>query len=181
MTLAAILAAIQDSVHFYTELKYYPLQPALHQREKEGVMQVMAKKAQERIQPDGNPREGGSGGGILVVEDDEDIREAFKEALELEGYPVRTVSNGMEALELIRSGGAPDLIFLDMMMPVMTGWQFLELRSSDPVLAPIPIVVVSAAGERANVANIAGFIKKPADLEVVFSHANRHCKARKSA
>jgi len=64
--------------------------------------------------------------------------------LEEEGYIVACSTNGEEALRYLRSGHRPCLILLDLMMPVLDGWQFLDARRSDPLLSSIPVVVVSA-------------------------------------
>ena len=105
---------------------------------------------------------------ILIVDDDDDIRELLAEVLEDEGYRVATARNGLDALTQLRAGGArPSMILLDLMMPVMNGFQFLEAFRRDPALSPIPIAVVSAHGglgpaERAAIA--APILAKPLAL-----------------
>jgi signal transduction histidine kinase len=81
---------------------------------------------------------------ILVVEDDADIREALLGLLRDEGYDASACSNGLEALEHLRSGQRADAILLDLMMPVMNGWQFRVQQKRDPRLATIPVLVISA-------------------------------------
>jgi CheY-like chemotaxis protein len=81
---------------------------------------------------------------ILIVDDDRDIRESLGEILVHEGYHVVLAENGARALELIRRGPTPALVLLDLMMPVMSGWEFLELAENDLTLAEIPVLVVSA-------------------------------------
>jgi len=82
---------------------------------------------------------------ILVVDDDLDIREGLGTLLESEGYHVRLAENGAVALEAIRSPHKPDLMLLDLMMPVMSGFELLEmLEHGDPDLRALPIFVVSA-------------------------------------
>jgi CheY-like chemotaxis protein len=104
---------------------------------------------------------------ILVVEDDYSIREALREALELEGYLVATAQNGQEGLERMRKIPKPCLVLLDMMMPIMDGRQFLDGMLADVVLAPIPVVIVSAALGSQSILGAAAFIKKPVDLDVL--------------
>ncbi len=84
-------------------------------------------------------------GPILVVEDDQDIRETIATVLVEEGYPVVPVANGAEAIAYIRREGAlqPRLILLDLMMPVMNGWEFSAELRNDAGGAAIPIVVLS--------------------------------------
>lgn len=82
---------------------------------------------------------------VLIVEDDRDIRECMADALEVEGYSVALAGNGREALDLLRAGVRPDLILLDLLMPVMSGWEFRQEQLSDPLLSGIPVVVVSAS------------------------------------
>jgi two-component system response regulator CpxR len=81
---------------------------------------------------------------ILVVDDDKDIRETLGEILLNEGYDVEMAENGARALDIIRRGPPPSLVLLDLMMPVMSGWEFLEMAEQDQELAEIPVLVVSA-------------------------------------
>src|SRR5215213_7431302 len=85
---------------------------------------------------------------ILVVDDDHAIRDSLTELLEDEGYVVARAENGQEALEFLRSNGAPCLILLDLMMPVMDGYEFMDRTQGDPQLADIPVVVITAASEQ---------------------------------
>src|SRR5262249_26330672 len=84
---------------------------------------------------------------ILLVEDDGDTRDGITPVLEGVGYKVESVTNGQEALDQLRTSTAPPcLILLDLMMPVMDGWQFRDEQQRDPFLSSIPVVVVSADG-----------------------------------
>jgi CheY-like chemotaxis protein len=86
---------------------------------------------------------------VLVVEDEPDIREAIAEALAAEGYAVRVAAHGRDAIDGLRDRVvSTDVIVLDMMMPVMDGWQFLAAKEADPVLARIPVIVTSAAPQK---------------------------------
>ena len=83
---------------------------------------------------------------VLIVEDDELVRDAIAEALRDEGYTVHIASNGREALDALQSAKKqPRLILLDLIMPVMDGWEFLRERERQPTLAGIPVCAVSAA------------------------------------
>jgi CheY-like chemotaxis protein len=115
---------------------------------------------------------------VLIVEDDEGIRETLRELVEMEGFQVIEARNGKQALDLIRCHSfQPELILLDLMMPVMNGWEFLkELHSdtSDPKAA-IPIVIVSAAadsvfGLREKVQE---FVRKPVEIETLVGVLHR--------
>jgi len=82
---------------------------------------------------------------LLVVEDDADVREVLVDALRAEGYEVAAAKNGREALSLLAAGPIPDAIVLDLLMPVMNGWEFREAQLRDTALARIPVIVVSAS------------------------------------
>jgi CheY-like chemotaxis protein len=103
----------------------------------------------------------------MIVEDDPDTREMLGKFLELEGFDVSTAANGRVALDQLGHGVAPCVIILDLMMPVMNGWQFREAQSSDPRLSQIPVVVVTAAGARADIPAIAAhaWLSKPVDFD----------------
>lgn len=82
---------------------------------------------------------------VLLVDDDRDIREALGETLEDHGFEVTTACNGVEALRLLRSMKSPPaFILLDLMMPIMDGYAFLDERRKDEALAAIPVVVITA-------------------------------------
>jgi CheY-like chemotaxis protein len=90
-----------------------------------------------------------SGRELLVIDDDTEAREALAEFLEHSGYVVMVAANGREALDCLRkSVRLPAVIILDLMMPVMDGWEFLERQSRDPVLHDIPVVVLTATPPR---------------------------------
>jgi CheY-like chemotaxis protein len=104
---------------------------------------------------------------ILVVDDDADIRETMHLILADEGFRVVSASDGEEALAVLRSGVRPRLILLDLMMPVLNGWQFREVQLSDPVLSKIPVIVISADSNlRQKMTAIgAAFLRKPLDMD----------------
>jgi CheY-like chemotaxis protein len=84
---------------------------------------------------------------IVVIDDDQDVREVLAELLIEEGYPVRCFCNGAEALADLRRDGNASLILLDLMMPVMNGWRFREEQTRDRRLAGIPVIAMSALAE----------------------------------
>ena len=84
---------------------------------------------------------------ILVVEDDPDVRDAYVDVLADAGYRVETAGNGALALDRLRRGGAPALVLLDLMMPVMDGWQLRGHMQADPALRDIPVIVITASRE----------------------------------
>lgn len=126
-------------------------------------------------------RKTGDMGKILVVEDNDDVREMMAVTLELEGHKVATAANGREALEQLRAGEKPCLILLDLMMPVMNGWEFRREIEQDPALSNVPVVVVSAAtGDIVRKTPADGFLSKPIDVErlldVVCGFCDGGCK-----
>jgi signal transduction histidine kinase len=115
-----------------------------------------------------------SGRSLLVVEDDADIREALDGLLSMEGFRVKGCSNGREALDWLRVAGKPDLILLDLMMPVMDGWQFRVAQKDDPELATIPVLALSAdATAKAAAIDADAYLKKPVDYETLIDTIDR--------
>lgn len=112
---------------------------------------------------------------ILVVEDEKGIQDIIKIALEMEGYKVFTADNGKEGLELLPKMQTPCLILLDLMMPIMNGWEFVEALSKEMTLATIPVVIVTAYGERAHSVPSKGILKKPIDLDALLDQVNKWC------
>jgi CheY-like chemotaxis protein len=107
--------------------------------------------------------------GILLVEDDRDIRESIAEVLREEGYPVSLARTGVDALEQLgKSQRLPAAIVLDLMMPVMDGWEFWSLQQSHQDWASIPVVVISAdtnAKDKASALHPIACLRKPIDIE----------------
>ncbi len=83
---------------------------------------------------------------ILLVDDDAPSTEALRDILESEGHAVRTAENGQVALEALREADGFSVILLDVMMPVMNGYEFREEQLKDPKLASIPVIVLTADG-----------------------------------
>lgn len=111
---------------------------------------------------------------LMVVEDDAASRNAMAKLADFVGFDVKTAENGQEALDdLHHDARRPCLILLDLMMPVMDGWQFLKEKEHDPELAPIPVVVVSAANDHPP--GTAGALDKPVDFDLLMSTLKRYC------
>jgi CheY-like chemotaxis protein len=107
---------------------------------------------------------------VLLVEDDLEIRDILQDLLEAEGYDVIPASHGKQALEFLAAAPAedlPQLVVLDMMMPLVDGSQVLASMKSDPKLSPIPVVVLSAVA-RERPAGAAAFLRKPIPLQKFF-------------
>ncbi|MBI2391916.1 MAG: response regulator [Deltaproteobacteria bacterium] len=116
---------------------------------------------------------------ILVVDDDEDICSLVAAILEDEGYAVRTAANGAEALKNLRTLGKPDLILLDMKMPVMDGWEFAR-RLRTECADDVPVVVFSAAENpalRASEVHAKGWIGKPLELDALLDAVSRNVRS----
>jgi CheY-like chemotaxis protein len=102
---------------------------------------------------------------ILVVDDDADCRELLADLLSHQGYAVVCARNGREALDCINSS-TPALMILDLMMPVMSGWELLEQQKNDPKLESLPVVVMTASGLVQNLSAEA-VIHKPIDFKAL--------------
>jgi CheY-like chemotaxis protein len=113
-------------------------------------------------------------GSVLVVDDDDSIREFVSVALTDEGYDVLTAADGAEALETVRRR-MPGVILLDMRMPVMDGWEFSRAYRASPE-PHAPIVVVTAARDvedRARQIEADGYLAKPFDLDDLLAIVKR--------
>lgn len=110
---------------------------------------------------------------VLVVDDDRDIREAVADALREVGYSVQEAENGAQALAEMRAS-PPCLVLLDLMMPVLGGWEVVHAMEQDPKLAAIPVCVLSAMAERAPRA-MASVLPKPVSMLRLLSAVERHC------
>jgi|SRR5215471_10207069 len=116
---------------------------------------------------------------VLVIDDDRNVAEALMEVLESEGYEVQTADNGRSALNQLRGGLRPCAILLDLMMPVMDGWDFRHEQMRDADLKEIPVVVISAAGFSADTvrAQFGGveYLTKPFELTSFVRTVRQFC------
>lgn len=114
---------------------------------------------------------------ILVVEDDTSIRELLVELLESEGYEVASAVNGLDGLKHLQAKPNPDLILIDLMMPVMDGYSFRTEQLKHQDWAKIPTVVMSAeanAKEKMRNFNITAFLSKPVELDTILNTVARY-------
>jgi two-component system chemotaxis response regulator CheY len=112
---------------------------------------------------------------VLVVDDEAVLRQTVAEALEMDGYEVCTASNGAEALRQVRVN-RPHAVVLDLMMPVMNGWQFLKACHDDDLCKEIPVIVMSAfhhLREEAPGLGISAWFEKPFDLDTLLQTVER--------
>ncbi|MEW6057727.1 MAG: response regulator [Bdellovibrionota bacterium] len=117
-------------------------------------------------------------GTIMVVEDDTDIRQSLASVVEAEGLRVLCAENGRAALNLLNSFSVlPQLILLDIMMPVMDGWQFLRERNHHPALLGVPVYVMSAIRDARLQEPAEGFLRKPIELDDLIGLIEKHCRS----
>lgn len=117
---------------------------------------------------------------VLIVEDDRDIRESLSKGLSLLGVRTIAATQGQEALEILQKIEPPCLILLDIMMPVMDGWQFRAIQKTDSRIADIPVIVITADGNaktKARQMGVSAGMTKPFDLQVLFGLVRSHCHA----
>lgn len=113
---------------------------------------------------------------VLVVEDDNDLRESICAVLQDAGYSSRSAENGEVALEQARAE-RPCVILLDLMMPIMNGWEFRSEQLRDPKLSSIPVIIMSAdgrAGEKARTLH-ADYLRKPITLDALLHLVDDYC------
>lgn len=116
---------------------------------------------------------------VLIVEDDQDIRESLLELLLDEGYPVEEAKNGKDALDYLKTTrNRPGLILLDLMMPVMNGQVFLSYLEQENIsgLNSIPVIVLTAAGDVVR-SKVSGSLKKPIEVDRLLDAVKQFCGA----
>jgi CheY-like chemotaxis protein len=108
---------------------------------------------------------------ILVVEDDQDAREALADMLEAHGYTVSTAANGLEALDLLHRDACPSVIVLDLLMPVMSGGELLQRLTEDFDLGAVPVIAVSGSEPAApkDARQVRAFLRKPVQSDEILS------------
>jgi len=112
---------------------------------------------------------------VLVVEDEPDVRTTLSDLIGAFGYQSAEAANGVEALHALRRS-RPRLVLLDLMMPVMDGWEFRRQQQANPAVADVPVIVLSALDQsRAANVNAAAFLKKPLDFDRLLELVRRYC------
>jgi CheY-like chemotaxis protein len=117
-------------------------------------------------------------GSVLVVDDDEDIRHILSDILRAEGYASAAASDGKEALEFLGKHPPPSVILLDLMMPVMDGWEFSRRLRADERLSGIPVIVMSAhvsARQASSTLAAYAFLEKPLDMDRLLKLVGETC------
>jgi CheY-like chemotaxis protein len=119
----------------------------------------------------------GAGKCIAIAEDNAIQREGVGCILSQRGFDVVLLSNGLETLNFLRSGRKIDLLILDMMLPIRDGWSILAEKNRDPVLAAVPVIIMTALSiasrEWAHSMGAVGLLRKPADEEVLLKEVQR--------
>ena len=113
---------------------------------------------------------------ILIIEDDSAVRQTIREILEIHGYCVFEAADGREGMERLREiAPEPCLVLLDLMMPVMNGWEFLDSQRSDPKLKDIPVVICTAYHESAKAIHPSAVVPKPVQLDQLLGAVQKFC------
>jgi CheY-like chemotaxis protein len=113
----------------------------------------------------------------VIVDDDVAVRALIVRFLGLGGFTVIEAGNGREALAYLRSGGEASVIVLDLRMPVMDGWAFRREQRSDPVLAHIPVIVLSGAdAHRFHELEAAAIFMKPVSMSKLLNRVQSLCE-----
>jgi CheY-like chemotaxis protein len=113
---------------------------------------------------------------ILIVDDDQEFREALVDIVRSEGFAVETATNGMQALDKLRWGLRPCVVLLDMQMAGMTGWDFRAEQSRDPTLAAIPVVAMTAGyWKNRDLGDYAARIAKPIQVPELKATLAKYC------
>ena len=100
----------------------------------------------------------------------------MRQALEIEGYEVLLAEHGKAAQDILPRLSPPCVILLDLMMPVMDGWEFLNWKNTKPEFDSIPVVIMSAVAGTPKTSGTVGFLKKPVNLDKMLDLLESHCR-----
>lgn len=159
------------------EMPGYPDRPGKHLP----PLRFSAADDPEPVEGNGSHRDPGWSprsvtGRVLIVEDDADLRETLADILLYEGYRVETAGNGQEGWARLAAEPYPALVLLDLMMPVMDGWDFRARQLRDPLVASVPVVLISAAEgiqQQAALLSANSFLAKPIDVSRLIDVVSR--------
>ena len=112
---------------------------------------------------------------VLIIENDSEILDSLSQLLQYEGFKVTSSKNGRVALDILAKDLFPDLIILDLMMPVMNGWEFLTVKNSDLKISSIPVIVTSAIDDPGKLGKSTTFVKKPIDFDSLLKIVRKYC------
>jgi len=113
---------------------------------------------------------------VLIVEDEQDLREMMSEALQMRGYSVVTAEEGEDALRKLEGIGRPCLILMDLLMPGMNGWDLFAKLRERPELSAVPVIVHSSAADRAP-SGVTRVLRKPLSFDGLISIVREYCAA----
>jgi len=168
-------AGLKDDFQYHGESdRTYFHEPSIFVRE----LQILCLKRID--QADKSSSRGQMVGGILIVDDDQDTGEAMSELLTQQGFDVALATDGQRALETLRHADTlPDVILLDLMMPVMNGWQFRKAQLDDPQLAAVPVIVLTASwasDSQLSQLKAAALFRKPVNADTLVRKINSICQ-----
>src|SRR5438045_6587292 len=137
---------------------------------------MMRTSVRERSSSTVSDREAAKRCLVAIIEDDTEFRNMLRELLEEEQYRVVAVANGAEALETLRGDTLPNVILLDVSMPVMDGFDFLRFRNDDPQLALMPVVpVTNPKPHKRPTIGVHAVVRKPSEVDATWCWFNRYC------
>jgi CheY-like chemotaxis protein len=121
-----------------------------------------------------------TGDKVLIIDDDQDVRQAMADLLKIEGFSAASAANGLEGLEKMRSEDHISMVLLDLWMPQMDGWEFLRQKGRDARIADVPVVVLSSIPP-VSLDGAETILRKPVDTEPLLQILRRHCRGETTA
>jgi DNA-binding response OmpR family regulator len=120
---------------------------------------------------------------VLIVDDDAELRDTFRDVLSDHGFAALCARNGLEALALLRrpDGARPSAILLDLKMPEMNGWELLARLRASRSLAGIPVLVVSVCDAARALEGVASYLAKPVEVGALVAALRACCRGAPDA